>query len=197
MNEFKFDLFEHEDKIAFTRLHFILILIAFILSIILIYQLGLLNNSQCLAILGYLGIPLFSSFIIFTFYRWFKVEPYTGKFTGILTFTEDGIHFHEQYFSYEDIKAIDFIMGDYFKKKEVFLLDYGLSNGTKNFVIIKFLDYSLKLNFQLQYKSQNKRLEPLLIHLHKLNKISTLKVLSILDITNYKEIQNFRKKLES
>jgi hypothetical protein len=156
-------------------------------------------NFLC-KILGGSGAVLF---IVLNFYKFIQIrrhEKIWGTFTGDLIFYSDKILVNTKIYNISDINKIEIEARDYYKKPDG---DYAkkdfngsLSNGIDNQLIIIFNNGQNQcIHFEQRNKNDILKLKDILIDYYSQNKLSILKLLEALNITDYDEIQEFKKTL--
>ena len=178
------------------------------------------SNNQIISYLWLGGITLLwglssFNFLYFTFFVFFYLgalstlsvylaitsfwhyRMLTGEFKGQIEFDEHSIIIDGQSFHTEGIKKIDFSLGDY-AGKDVGMprTDFNprLSNGVDNYVRIKTKQNNeIKVYFKLDYKNHEEQLYPFISRAIQLGKIPFLRGIDLLKITDYDEIQEFKK----
>tara|TARA_Y100000813_G_C24058942_1_gene303008 strand:+ start:311 stop:688 length:378 start_codon:yes stop_codon:yes gene_type:complete len=97
----------------------------------------------------------------------------------------------------DDLRKIDFLIQDYFDKWN-YTRDFNpcRSNGVGNKLILTLKNGQIiESNFQLMYEGQMKKLETILIQYHGAGVLHFLKLIDLLGIDDYDEIQEFKKRL--
>ncbi|MBK9933539.1 MAG: hypothetical protein IPP61_10375 [Cytophagaceae bacterium] len=154
-----------------------------------------LNDWQ--KVLGIFGGGLFLLGIVLKFYGMFNYENLKGEFKGFLEFKNDGIFIDEKFYEVTNIKNIEIINEDYKGKlilKSRLDFDNSLSNGVDNLLRFSTINpvENIEVSFQQNEKSELKQALVPLIKYHQLGKISFLKLLDSLNISDYDEIQTFK-----
>ena len=156
-------------------------------------------ESEFLEDLGLNGLFITGSLIVYyTFTKNFKREPLNGNLNKRLIFSSDWISIDGKKHSLNTFKKIDFTVYDYFNKWE-YRRDFNpvRSNGTGNKLILTLLDGEIiELHFQLMHENQMKRLEEHLKHYYSIGILHFLKLIDLLGIDDYEDIQEFKKKLQ-
>ncbi|MBK9510039.1 MAG: hypothetical protein IPO04_11560 [Cytophagaceae bacterium] len=127
----------------------------------------------------------------------FNYENLKGEFKGFLEFKNDGIFIDEKFYEVTNIKNIEIINEDYKGKlilKSRLDFDNSLSNGVDNLLRFSTINpvENIEVSFQQNEKSELKQALVPLIKYHQLGKISFLKLLDSLNISDYDEIQTFK-----
>lgn len=166
-------------------------------SLTIAYASDYLINSK-LETIGKYGIFIgFTLAIIFQILQYFQRKPLNGKIEGVIEFNSKAIVIDNKEFNLEDVKKIDLTVDDYLDRRELQMrgdFNQGRTNGIANVLLITFKNgESLKTNFQINYKDDFLKLRQELITYHLYGKISFLKLIHLLNIDNYAEIQEFKK----
>ena len=145
---------------------------------------------------GVLGCVLM---IYFKIAQSFTRESLNGDLNKRVIFKSSEIIIADQIFSLEEIKKIEFYVGDYFDKWEYKVkgdLNPGRTNGTSNICELHLANGKMIVTrFQLMYKTEFLKMRELLVEYYSENKIHFLKLIEYLGIEKYEEIQEFKKTL--
>ena len=142
-------------------------------------------------------------FFVSSCYKWMQIkrhEKIWGTFVGDLIFYSDKIAVNTIIYDLSDINKIEIDARDYYKKHNG---DYAkkdfngsLSNGIDNQLILYFKNgRSECIHFEQRQKDDLLKLKAIFIGYHSQNKLSILKLLEVLNIIDYTEIQEFKKTL--
>jgi hypothetical protein len=151
-------------------------------------------------IFGGIGVTLF---FVLSFYKLIQAkrhEKIWGTFTGDLIFFSDKISVNSVTHYMTDINKIEINARDYYKKHSG---DYAkkdfngsLSNGLDNQLILYFNNgQNQSIHFEQRNKNDILKLKDIFIDNYSQNKLSMLKLLEALNITDYTEIQELKKTL--
>ena len=111
-------------------------------------------------------------------------------------FSVDSISLNDREYNINQIEKIQIQTDDYENRLiSVYGLDGNRSNGIDNSIKIT-LTYSKKIfsQFQINYENQLWNFEDILVHYCKLNKLNYHNLLKVLNLEDYNQIQNFKKK---
>lgn len=138
----------------------------------------------------------------FGFFSLTEKEKLNGEFIGYIEFEKEKIIAKGQEFSLENLTRIEIYAEDYNGKKETrgFSVMPKVSNGIGNFLRIKTTDgLSFEFSFQLNFEKEfERKMNDLLIHYHRQDKISFLALIQYIGISDdYERIQVFKKELYS
>jgi hypothetical protein len=120
-----------------------------------------------------------------------------GKLNGFIEFKKDAFEINEETFKLDEIAKLDIHCEDYYGQQTRGIgmnFSPGLSQGVSNF--IEFTDYNnlnRKVYFKQTVKSQYKDLSSFIIICVQKGKIPFLRGIELLGITDYNEIQEFKK----
>lgn len=195
MKEFKI----FEKRFVWTRTNtinfviVILVLIILFISLILKIEKSTLLTSLLLTVLAFYFIGLSLKLTNFN-----RVQQLQGKLTGKFFFEKDYIQINELRINLDKIKKIEITGVDWVGLKNTnYLLGYnyenGLSNGTKNYLIIEFKDNKKqKIQFQQNDACEFKEIEEVIKHYYVNNKIGYLNCVDILCLSEQKEWNEFK-----
>ncbi|WP_141719757.1 hypothetical protein [Roseivirga misakiensis] len=125
------------------------------------------------------------------------MAPLNGNLHKKLFFSSSSIKIDGVDYHLSDIAKIDFSIHDHFDKWN-YSRDFNpaRSNGVNNTLTLFLKDErQIEVKFQLMYKTQIKRLEKELIEYYRHGKLHFLKLIDLLEIDDYDEIQEFKKTL--
>ncbi len=192
-----FNIFE--EKFVWTRTRIInytiLIIFLGIASIALIFKIEkstIFNFLLILCILFY----LIGGFLKFKGIN--QNEQLKGKLNGKIIFEKENIVINDQKINLSDIKKIEIEGVDWLDLRKTnysmgFNYENGLSNGTKNYLIIKFNDNKKqKIQFQKNNACEFKEIEEVIKHYYVNNKIGYLNCVDILCLSEQKEWNEFK-----
>ncbi len=194
----KFLIFNKIKKIYLTRS---LIINSLALICVLPLLVNLLMGRKVLsyfsAELGIIACLLILIGIITKIVGQFRYEKLKGFIRGTIELHNEKIIVNENEYLIEEIKKIEVYGGDY-KGKWIskHKTDFGnaLSNGVENAIkiVMENEKETVIINFLQTEKREIKKAEKQLINYHKMGKIHWLKLIEILDINDYDEIQKFK-----
>lgn len=119
-----------------------------------------------------------------------KTKPLYGKIIGYVSFTKKEIIVCEEVFQVTDIKKIEFEGVDWlglYDGYQTFSFENKLSNGTKNWMIIKTKSSVIKVRFQKKKGCVLSELKEEFMEYYKLGKISYLQLIDNLCINSTEE----------
>lgn len=182
---------ENEIEFPITKAYFLVII------------LGLLLTPFLLEIISFWIIFLFSILFVIVFgiirlYNFGRIPKIKGKYAGTLEFFEDKIQIKSEIYSLSEISTIRLYVSDYVGKWTIlfFSLDPNRSNGSENLIeIVLKTGSTIEVFFQLHHSKQFLENRKSLINYHKAGKMSFLKLIDVLQIRKYEEIQKFKKEL--
>ncbi|MFC4817410.1 hypothetical protein [Flavobacterium sp. GCM10023249] len=195
MKEFKI----FEKQFVWTRTNtinfviVILVLIILFISLILKIEKSTLLTSLLLTVLAFYFIGLSLKLTNFN-----RVQQLQGKLTGKFFFEKDYIQINELRINLDIIKKIEITGVDWVGLRNTnYLLSYnyenGLSNGTKNYLLIEFNDNKKqKIQFQQNDACEFKEIEEVIKHYYVNNKIGYLNCIAILCLSEQKEWNEFK-----
>lgn len=194
MEEIEFRIFTPEEANGITPNHIVFSLL--IPSLIFV----LIPYSQSLLDIGFAGLIISSALMIyFTITKHTKIQALKGNLDKKLVFKYDRICINEECYNLSNIRKIDFTIQDYFNQWQ-YSRDFNpaRSNGNNNKLLLTLKNgETIELKFQLMYKDQVKKLKEHLIQYHKVGILHFLKLIDLLGIDNYEEIQKFKKTLSN
>lgn len=195
MKEFKI----FEKRFVWTRTNtinfviVILVLIILFISLILKIEKSTLLTSLLITVLAFYFIGLSLKLTNFN-----RVQQLQGKLTGKFFFEKDYIQINELRINLDIIKKIEITGVDWVGLRNTnYLLSYnyenGLSNGTKNYLLIEFNDNKKqKIQFQQNDACEFKEIEEVIKHYYVNNKIGYLNCVDILCLSEQKEWNEFK-----
>lgn len=128
-----------------------------------------------------------------------KQKSLNGNLNKRLIFSTREVLIDDIKIKLNEIKKIEFFLGDYFYKWESQApgdLNPARTNGTSNICELTLIDgQKIKMNFQLMYEKGFLKMTELLLQYYSENKIHFLKLIEYLGIEKYEEIQEFKKTL--
>ena len=198
---YKFKIFTKVKKIYFTN-NLIIYSILLIGFIPLWFRLYILKNDDLSYFEEILLLVSVSSLIIGLIFKFFglsKYKPLKGIFNKDLVFENDKIMIGADIYLIADIKKIELNSEDYvgalrYYNKSDF--NGALSNGEKNILKLKLNNGDiLEFNFQQNDKYEMQNIREQLIIYHTKGKLHFLNLINTLKITDYDEIQTFKKTL--
>ncbi len=196
MKEFKI----FEKRLVWTRTNIInfviLILVLIILFISLIFKIekSTLLTSLLLTLLAFYFIGLSLKLTNIN-----RIQQLQGRLTGKFFFEKDYIQINELRINLDNIKKIEINGVDWIGLRNTnYLLDYnyenGLSNGTKNYLLIEYSDNKKqKIQFQRNDACEFKEIEEVIKHYYINNKIGYLNCVDILCLSEQKQWNEFKK----
>lgn len=194
----QFEIFEKDDKFRLSAN--MIVYSIFGLSLPTIFFADKFLGESLIEQIGLYG--LFIGFGLSVILKWVQLtnrKTLQGKLSGQITFDKDSISISNQNVPITDIEKIELDVGDYLDRKEYNGLgefNPTLSTGTENLCHLKLKDGTKKeVYFQIKEKGDFKKLRQELIEYYKSDKISWLKLIELLGIDKYEEIQKFKKTL--
>lgn len=195
MKEFKI----FEKRFVWTRTNtinfviVILVLIILFISLILKIEKSTLLTSLLITVLAFYFIGLSLKLTNFN-----RVQQLQGKLTGKFFFEKDYIQINELRINLDIIKKIEITGVDWVGLRNTnYLLSYnyenGLSNGTKNYLLIEFNDNKKqKIQFQQNDACEFEEIEEVIKHYYTNNKIGYLNCVDILCLSEKKQRNEFK-----
>ncbi|HRP61021.1 MAG TPA: hypothetical protein PK833_12165 [Vicingus sp.] len=195
-----FLIFKPDNKFHITpnRVVYTLFLVTFIPAAIELIIVGEDNFSELGEFLLALSI---SVMLVAQFYRFFSMnnhEPILGDVVRGLKFCFDTIHTDEAFYEIKNIRKIEIYCGSFEGDIIISRGNYngGISNGLHNKLIIHFNDNKqVEIFFHQAYEYEIRKIKAYLIHYHLQGKIHFLRLIELLGITDYDEIQKFKKEI--
>jgi len=153
-----------------------------------------------LDVLGFFGtFGFIFAALVNSFLRMNKFQYLQGEFDGELEFRTNEIIIKNKIIPLENISKINLTALDYkgfsiYGSFKANLGDSYKSNGTKNILELNLKNHEInKIYFEQKYKGEIKNDIDSLINYCNHGKLNYLTLLDILQLTDYKEIQNFNK----
>ena len=194
MQNLSLKIFEKDKKFKWSKN---IIIVVSLTSLALLYWLdNKVLNSTFENILVYSLIALGIFMIYAKISSYFNRENIPGKFNGKLTFSFNSISIKNSEYSLSEITKVHIVACDYTDRlNSLYGFDGHRSNGIDNSIEITLNNLEIiHSNFQLNYENQLWKIENILIHYCKNNKLSYYNLLNILNLTDYNQIQKFKKK---
>jgi hypothetical protein len=145
---------------------------------------------------GILGCLLM---IYFKFAQSFTRESLNGDLSKRIIFKSSEISIADQKYALDEIKKLEFFVGDYFDRWEYRGrgdFNPGRTNGTFNVCKLHLKTGEIiGTRFQLMRKGEFAKMRELLLEYYSQDKIHFLKLIEYLGIEKYEEIQEFKKTL--
>ena len=196
MKEFK--IFEKQFVWTRTKIinSIILVLVLIILFVALILK---IEKSTFLNILLFLIFTLYFIGMSLKLSNMNRVQELQGRLTGKFVFEKDYIQINELKINIEDIKRIEISGVDWIDlRNSNYLLDFnyenGLSNGTKNYLLIEYINDNQKQKIQFQQNDacEFNEIEDVIKHYYINNKIGYLNCVDILCLSEQKQWNEFK-----
>ena len=193
----EFNIFEKQ--FVWTRTNIINCIILILVLIILFTSLILKIEKSIF--LTYLLIITFIFYLIgltLKFINFNQIQQLKGKLSGKFIFEKDYIQINEKRINLEEIKKIEISGVDWIGLRSTnYILYYnyenGLSNGTKNYLIIEYNNNTkLKIQFQQNNACEFKEIKEVIKHYYINNKIEYLNCVDILCLSDQKEWNEFK-----
>lgn len=172
----------------------ILVLIILFISLILKIEKSIFLTSLLLAVLAFYFVGLSLKLANIN-----RVQQLQGRLTGKFILEKDYIQINELRINLDNIKKIKITGVDWIGLKNTnYLLGYnyenGLSNGTKNYLLIEYSDNKKqKIQFQQNDACEFKEIEEIIKHYYVNNKLGYLNCVDILCLSEQKEWNEFKK----
>ncbi|MDD2982912.1 MAG: hypothetical protein PHQ74_05955 [Crocinitomicaceae bacterium] len=196
MEEVSFPLFTPRKTFQIT--HDLVVWSLFIISFAVFYFSDRYLGEGLMKDIGKIGlyISLFL-FAFFTIFRAFLYKIIHGKIGGALIFRKNEIVVGDETYSMSQIKKIELHFDDYHGKLETGKsLNPARSVGIENTVFLTFIDGERRpIHFQIYHKGEFDKMHALIKAYYLQNKIHFLKLIEYLGISDYDEIQEFKKSL--
>ena len=195
----KYKILAKNRRIYITPNNIVYSIIA-ICSIPLLIKYFILNNTNYETWDKTLTIIICLTFFLGVIYSFFKINGYRtlkGELKGNLEFISNAIIINEQTYFIDKIKNIEISSFDFKGRFAWFKgnLDGNKSNGTENVLKITLIDNKvIKINFEQIHENQIFSEKEALINYCNSGKMNYLNLIDTLNIKDYKEIQNFKKK---
>lgn len=203
MKDNQFKIFQKESKfyLSIDKIFWYLYIILFIPPLIELMIFGEENISDYSTISMFLSIGLMFLVPLLRIYKMNQYKRLDGKIDRFLTFDFEEITIDKSIIKLTDIKKIEASFFDYVgRKRGVSFYDFDgdLSNGVDNFLTLHMNDGgSINTFFFQQSGNESKKVKEQLIHYHLKGKIHFLHLIDLLGITDYDEIQEFKKEIYS
>lgn len=196
MKEFKI----FEKRFVWTRTNIINFVILILVLIILFISLILkIEKSTFLTLLLFTVLAFYFVGLSLKLANINRVQQLQGTLTGKFILEKEYIQINELRFNLDKIKKIEITGVDWIGLKNTnYLLGYnyenGLSNGTKNYLLIEYCDNKKqKIQFQQNDACEFKQIEEVIKHYYINNKIGYLNCVDILCLSEQKEWKEFKK----
>jgi hypothetical protein len=182
------------NKVIWTLILFALIPLTVKIFVFQNYEKTILETILFPVLIGAFGIGAFIKLV-----KMEMTKTLDGELIDEIEFHEDKIVFNEKPYFIEDIRKIEIITIDYIGKPITTSIyttnfDSNRSNGTDNDLKITLnTGENIKIKFQQEFKNQILNEKNTLIKYSNLGKLNYLNLLSILNITEHKEIQEFKR----
>ncbi len=126
-----------------------------------------------------------------------RSKPLLGKIDGKLTFSLNSISINDKEYNLEQINLIELQVFDFLNYTPLYQMigdfNAGLSNGTNNTITLKLIDgNSITVKFQQKEKNEIFIVKDFLINYYRKKKMTMDDLLSIFQISGYKERQEFK-----
>ena len=158
-----------------------------------------LDNSTIESLGQGVGILACLLMIYFKITQASKRKSLNGNLNKKLRFRSREISIDDINIELNEIKKIEFYIGDYFDKWETQApgdFSPARTNGTSNICELTLINgHKAEANFQLMYENEFLKMRELLLQYYSENKIHFLKLIEYLGIEKYEEIQEFKKTL--
>lgn len=129
--------------------------------------------------------------------RLWTYEPLNGKLDGDIQFRRTSFIINNQVVQLENLVKLDIQGMDYYgRRKHLSGIDFeaNLSQGVGNFIEFTSIDnISTRVYFKQSVECQFRELRSFIVSAIKLGKLSFLRGIELLGITDYDEIQEFKK----
>lgn len=193
----EFNVFEKQ--FVWTRTNTINFIILILVLIVLFISLILkIEKSTFLTFLLITAFALYLIGLTLKLSNFNRVQQLKGRLTGKIFFDKDYIKINEKRINLEQIKKIEITGVDWIGLKSTnYILDYnyenGLSNGTKNYLIIEYNDNTKqKIQFQKKNACEFKEIEDVIKHYYVTKKIGYLNCVDILCLSEQKQWNEFK-----
>jgi hypothetical protein len=194
----EFKIFEKQFVLTRTKIinSIILVLVLIILFVALILK---IEKSTFLNILLFLIFTLYFIGMSLKVSNMNRVQELQGSLTGKFVFEKDYIQINELRINIESIKKIEISGVDWIGlRNSNYLLDFnyenGLSNGTKNYLLIEYNNDNKKQKIQFQQNDacEFKEIEEVIKHYYINNKIGYLNCVDVLCLSEQKQWNEFK-----
>lgn len=195
MKEFKI----FEKQFVWSRTNIINIIILILVSIILFISLILkIEKSTFLTFLLLTILAFYLIGLSLKLMNFNQIQQLQGRLTGKFFFEKDYIQINQDRINLENVKKIEITGVDWIGlRTSNYILDYnyenGLSNGTKNYLLIEFKNNKKqKIQFQQKDACEFKEIEEIIKHYYINNKIGYLNCVDILCLSEQKQWNEFK-----
>ena len=196
----KFDIFKKHKGIYWTNTLIIYCTLGISGSLLYLKSIFGFEKNLIDELLLYFIILVLVYGVIMKFYGLVSHEPLKGKLEGQLILEMNQISIEEDIYKLGNIQKIEIFNSDYdghFKYTSRGSFEANLSQGVGNIIIIKLLNNEIKAcHFRQTYNDDINVAKKELINYHLKGKIHFLHLIDILKITDYDEIQEFKKELQ-
>jgi hypothetical protein len=192
-----FTIFEKRFTITRTFILVTIFNICLITPFLIIYVLNE-KNSDLITFFALCLLPTFMIGFILKLLNKNKIKKLKGKLNGKLVFSENEITISDRTIYVSEIKkmkilASDWVGRDAFNSRE-WNFENGLSNGVYNFLKITYENGNTeKVQFQVSYRCQFKKLRNIIEHYYFLNKIDYLNCVDLLCLSTKDEWNELKK----
>lgn len=195
MKEFKI----FEKRFIWTRTNIINFVILILVLIILFISLILkIEKSTLLTSLLLIALAFYFIGLSLKLKNSNRVQQLQGRLTGKFSFEKDYIQINELKIKLDKVKKIEITGIDWIGLRNTnYLLncqyENGLSNGTKNYLLIEYSDNKKqKIQFQQNHACEFKEIEVVIKHYYINNKIGYLNCVDILCLSEQKRRDEFK-----
>lgn len=155
------------------------------------------DDSLWVNISFYAQLMLFFVSMIIRLFKFNKYKTLKGELTSALEFHPDGIQIDDTFYTLDEITKIKLEDTYDYKGRNVYSngeFDGTLSNGVANLLVLNLNDGRIiSIHFQQSREKEIIQEKENLIRYCNAGKLGLLTLLDILGITNYNEIQRFKK----
>lgn len=156
----------------------------------------LYSSFKFMYILGVLALSLYWLFV-----RLWTYEPLNGNLDGDIQFRTTSFIINNQVVQLENLVKIDIHGMDYYGRRiRLSGIDFeaNLSQGVGNFIEFTSIEnISTRVYFKQSIECQYRELRPFIVSAIQLGKLSFLRGIELLGITDYDEIQEFKKAMDT
>ena len=194
MKEFKI----FEERFTWNKTKIINCIILAMMSVVIFMSLVLKIEKSSLQtsllIFSFIAFLIGMGFRLLGFNR---IQQLQGKFTGNFIIQKEGIRINDSEINFENIKNIEITGVDWVGLRNTnYLLSYnyenGLSNGTKNYLIIEYNNQKQKIQFQQNYACGFREVEDVIKYYYINGKIGYLNCVDILCLNKKEEWDAFK-----
>lgn len=197
-NNIQFKIFKRSDKFALTPNMVIYTSLAICIATGYISD-KYLEESPLEYFATILGLVTTIIGVVMLFTSITTREALRGEFCGVLELEEDSIKINYRDIMLSDIDKIDFQVSDFQDRLiTTYKGDFNpkRSNGVYNYCKIRFSNgETIVIQFQQLYENDFLRTRDNLIGYHKKGKLTFMRLIHILNIEGYKNIQEFKKEI--